>query len=267
MPPSELMVSTAVPQAWAMLASLPESIDRDDLSDCPLRAIHQVPSLTVVPVPDGDAAGTCSVLGRYQPTPPTIFVAQSENPRRTGFTTLHELGHHLQRTNIDLGRNILRQDNTKEFEEVACDLFASFALIPDDRVARHVLDRGPDARSAETLYRATKASRQAVAIRLSRFIRGDGVIVVFDEAGIVQSAAAKNMYPPAKASDQSSTALVASALRNREYGTGAHGPTTILYSTHESRPLYGDAVWCDDYLLAVLMPSGVPWEKFSPPMI
>lgn len=266
MPPSELLVSAAVPQARAMLASLPDVVDREDLSDYPLRTLDRVPGLTVVSVADADAAGACSVLGRYDPSPPTITVAQSANPRRTGFTGLHELGHHLQRTNIELGMTIVRQPDPKQFEEVACDLFASFALIPDERVAAHILARGPDARSVDSLYRLTRASREAVAIRLSRFIRGEGVIVVFDADGVVKSAAAKAMYPPARGSDQSATALVQSALRNREYGTGARGPTTIIYSTHDSIPLYGDAVWCDDYLVAVLMPTGAPWEKFSPPM-
>lgn len=267
MPPSELMISAAEPQARAMLACLPDSIDLEDLGEYPVRTVEQIPGLTVVRVANADASSGCSVLGRYEPDPPTIFVAESENSRRMGFTALHELGHHLQRTNLELGEAKRRQDRPNEFEEVACDLFASIALIPDDRVNAHILKNGPDARSVETLYRLTRASRQATAIRLSRFIRGSGVIVVFDEAGEVLSAAPKNnTYPPAKGSDQSSTALVQAALRNREYGTGAQGPTTIVYSSHESPPLYGDAVWCDDYLIAVMMPANAPWLKFSPPM-
>jgi hypothetical protein len=86
----------------------------------------------------------------------------------------------------------------------------------------------------------------------------------------VSFASAKgSIYPPARGSDQSQTALVAAALQHPGRTDGVPvtvESTTIRYRTgHDSDPLYGQATWCDGYLVAVLVEHHAPWQKFSPP--
>lgn len=54
-------------------------------------------------------------------------------PARRNFTLLHEIGHYLQQTDFDLAMRlqaISDKSTDKRFEEDACNLFASEALLP-----------------------------------------------------------------------------------------------------------------------------------------
>jgi len=114
------------------------------------------------------------------------------------------------------------------------------------------------------------SSRAACAVRAAERLTGFGAIVLYDRDGVVSFAAARgSVFPPARGSDQSATALVAAALRDPYRADGLAFTverTTIRYRPgHDSDPLYGQAAWCDGYLIAVLVDSNAPWQRFSLP--
>lgn len=215
-------------------------------------------------------AGGCSVAGSYndETQPPTLCVAVSASPGRRQFTALHELGHHLQNTDTDLGTRILMAADDR-FEDDACDLFAARVLLPDAVVSGCFGDQTPTAGDIVALYRKSSASRAACVVRAAEHLASFGAVVLYDADGAVSFATAKGIYPPARGSDQSQTALVAAALRDPWRADGAAftaDSTTIRYrSGHSSDPLYGQAAWCDGYLIAVLVTDHAPWQTFSPP--
>ncbi|MCP3804883.1 ImmA/IrrE family metallo-endopeptidase [Allokutzneria sp. A3M-2-11 16] len=165
----------------------------------------------------------CAVSGSYHPelTPPTLLVGRSLSHRRRAFTALHELGHHLQQTDVDLGERTFEASNPLRFQEKACDAFAAEVLLPDAELARP----GLTARDIVAAYESSAASREACCVWASRHIRG--TVALLDASGTVLFASGRGI---------SGSPLVRAALRSR-------GP--VSDST-------GDAAWCDGYLIAVL---------------
>lgn len=178
-------------QVAAMLALAeqkhPDTFLRDCLTDPCLISTHWQPQLAVrmrdayasddrMPTTDYDAAGFCippekTTDGRYH-----LVVNKCGYPPRDYFTLLHELGHYLQHTDIDLWSALLAFDDkatAKEAEETACNLFASKALMPDVVVATC---KGSEwkADAAAKLYTTTKASRPAVVRRIAPLLDHDG---------------------------------------------------------------------------------------------
>jgi hypothetical protein len=206
------------------------------------------PEIQVRLVDEQYGAGGCSVAGRYDDLmhPPALCVARSASHRRRQFTVLHELGHHLQTNDIDLATTSLDFDD--EATDAACDGFAARVLLPDDLVAGCFADRTPSAGDIVRLYQASTASRAACVVRAAEHLLSSGTVVLYDAAGVVSFAAGHGVYPPARGSDQSRTALVAAALQDPGRADGLAvtvDATTIRYRTHDSGPLYGQAAWCD----------------------
>lgn len=263
-------------QAEAMLAVL----ERDHpgaltaLREDPLGELERWPEVTVslVSEVDGDR---CSVAGSYQhqTSPPTLMVSLSKSVRRRGFTAFHELGHHLQQTDPDLGQRLfttedhrlLTAEDSEAFEEAACDAFAALVLLPDDELAGHIGPRGPAATSVMEMFHRSQASREACCVRAAEYLTGAGVVVLLDASGTVLFAAPRSFIPPARGSDQSSTPLIAAAMRG--HGTVERDETFVSYRTGDTSPqLYGQAAWCDgDYLIAVLVSDNAAWRPFAPP--
>ncbi|MET7423618.1 ImmA/IrrE family metallo-endopeptidase [Dactylosporangium sp. NPDC005555] len=215
-------------------------------------------------------SGLCSVAGGYKPAtmPPSLWVANASSPGRRQFTVLHELGHHLQNTDPGLGTGLLNADEDG-FEDAACDLFAARVLLPDDLVAACFGDRTPTPGDIVALYRRSTASRAACVVRAVEHLRSFGAVVLYDTDGIVSFAAGRgSVYPPARGSDQSQTPLVAAALQHLDRPDGVPitvSDTVIAYRTgHTSGRLYGQAAWCDGFLVAVLVEDHAPWQSFSP---
>jgi hypothetical protein len=98
----------------------------------PLSELSQWPGLSVAIVDETPGAEECSVAGSYQSSPPTLVVAASRSPGRRNFTVLHELGHHLQQTDIDLGNRLFQCGDPDQLEEQSCDAFAAQILLPDN---------------------------------------------------------------------------------------------------------------------------------------
>lgn len=242
----------------------PGAVDR--LRSDPIAELAQWGEISVNVVAETPGAEGCSVAGSYLHDPPTLVVASSRSYRRRGFTALHELGHHLQQTDLDLGSRVFEFHDPERFEEEACDAFAAQVLLPDADLEGKIGRRGPVAQDVVDLYtRHSSASREACCIWGARHLRGSGVVVLLDRAGTVLFAAPRSCIPPAKGSDQSTTPLIAAALCR---GTGAsHDETHIAYRDgRTSDSLYGDARWFDDeYLVAILAVDNAPWKPLALP--
>lgn len=192
------------------------------------------------------------------------MVTTSLSQRRRAFTALHEFGHHLQRTDLDLAEQLLDHPAEEELEEAACQVFASRVLLPDALVTPLTPSRGPDASTIAEFYARSNASRAACCVRAAELLTSSGAVVLYRGNGTVDMTASTGLIPPARGSDQSATPLIARALA-RPGNTVEHDDTRILYSTGTSDLLYGHATWIDGYLAAVLVPDNAGWKAFAPP--
>lgn len=237
----------------------------DRLRHDPLAELECWDDLAVVAVAETVGADRCSVAGSYRPDPPTLLVAQSVSRRRNGFTALHELGHHLQQTDGHLGGRTFEVSDSVAFEEEACDAFAAQILLPDADLSAVIGPRGPTARDVADLFAQSSASREACCVWAARHLRGAGAVVLLDSSGIVLFASPRSFIPPARRSDQSGAPLIAAALANKGRQV-SRDDTHVVYRTgHTSDPLYGQAVWLDEYLIAIMVTDNAPWRKLALP--
>jgi hypothetical protein len=236
------------------------------LGDDALAALDRHSEVTLRMVPESDTGGGCNVAGGYRgnETPPALLVTTSLSRRRRAFTALHEFGHHLQRTNLDLGEVLLDHPEDEDLEEAACQVFASRVLLPDALVAPVTPTRGPDATTIADFYASSNASRAACCVRAAELLPGGGAVVLYRENGTVDMTASTGLIPPARRSDQSATPLLARAL-SRPGCTVEHDDNVIAYSTGTSDLLYGQATWVDGYIVAVLMPDNASWKPLALP--
>lgn len=259
---------SAVAQATRMLAVLDRDQPRlgERLLEDPTTAIQSLAGVEIVLVEEsGD--GDCSVAGgyRHDQVPPRIVVTRSASRARRRFTALHEYGHHLQQNDPELGGHLIDALHGEELEEAACDVFASRILLPDGLVDEHIPARGPTANSVLALYGTGRASRAACCVRAAERLGGAGAVVLLTPEGEVDFAVSRVLYPPARGSDQSATAVVAAAMAAPE-ATVERERTRIRYSTGNlSDELYGQAAWVDGYIVAVLAESSPGWRAFAPP--
>lgn len=234
-------------------------------------ALTQRTDITVVRVPEfvpADAQLDCSVAGGYRESPPTLVVTQSMSMRRQHFTLLHELGHHLQRTDLTLGEAVLAHPEADLFEEAACDAFAARILLPDDMVASVLGADGPNARSAVELFALSNASRAAISVRLAGLLVSAGVVTVIDETGTVTFAAARGgLFPPRRTSDQTTNPVVRTMLERRDDAEViTRNDAHIRYSNGgTSNTLYGQAAWVGDRMIMLMVEEAAPWLPYSPP--
>lgn len=229
--------------------------------------IRRVPEAAEIP---NEAIQGCSLAGGYlwKTRPPTLVVAESVSVRRQHFTLLHELGHHLQQSDPQLGEAVFEAEDTEAFEDAACDAFAAQVLIPDALVSAAISSEGLTVRSALSLFSQSNASRAAICVRLTAELTGPGVFMVIDPRGTVNFAASRgSIFPPARGSDQSQNALLKAALDAPDSErVFSRDDAKIWYSTgHSSNRLYGQAAWCGDFLIAVVTEHGAAWKAFSPP--
>jgi len=235
------------------------------LREDPLTELRNWSDIQVLLVPDTGGGGRCSVTGSYQDhtQPPTLVVGRSRSLRRRGFTGLHELGHHLQRTDPVLGQRLFAHRDSEAFEEAACDAFAARVLLPDDQIIGRIDPRGPTAQDVVEMFQRSQASREACCVRAAEYLTGAGVVVLLDATGAVTFAAPR--VPPARGSDQSGTQLIEAALRTD--ATVERDQTFVSYRDGGSSDvMYGQAAWCDeDYLIAVLALDNAAWKAFAPP--
>jgi len=252
--------------AWEALGGSLEDLTLDAFA-----ALEQRSDLTVLRVPEfvpADSQLGCSVAGGYRWEPPTLVVTESMSWRRQQFTLLHELGHHIQKTNIDLGTKVVEHRKPEAFEDACCDAFAAQLLLPDDLVNLHISDRGPTVNTALELFESSNASRAAICVRLANRLQSPGAVVVVNEDGTVTFAAGRGgLYSPARGSNQSENPIVRAALDARgESRTFMRNDAQIWYRDgHTSERLYGQAAWAGDLLFLVMVEYSAPWLAISPP--
>lgn len=242
----------------------------EDLTYDAFAALEGRQDLAVLRVPEfvpPDSQLGCSVAGGYRWDPPTLIVTESMSRRRQQFTLLHELGHHIQRTDINLGTAIVEHREPEAFEDACCDAFAAQVLLPDELVDAHTTDGGATVATATGLFEASNASRAAICVRLAGKLGSPGVVVVLDPAGTVSFAAARGgLFPPARGTNQTANPLVQTALHGKRDRTVTRDDAQIWYrSGHSSERLYGQAAWAGDRLFVVMVAYRAPWLAFSPP--
>lgn len=213
------------------------------------------------------AVGRCSIGGEYRRAtatePATLVVSESASLRRRQFSTLHEFGHHLQRTTMSLLQRLDAAVDPDMLEEAACEVFAAVVLLPDDLVRGIIGHRGPTAADVADLYVRSGASRAACCVRAAEHLHSPGAVFLLDAAGVVNFSVGREMPPPAWNSDQASTALIAAAMR----GAGrAQISTQVLYRTgSRSEQLYGDCAPIDGWMVAIVVRDRPAWKSFAPP--
>ncbi|MFS8102096.1 ImmA/IrrE family metallo-endopeptidase [Lentzea alba] len=254
-------------QAMAALVEHNHPCALERLRGDPLGELQTWSDLAVALVAEESGADRCSVAGSYEPDPPTLVVARAASVRRRGFTALHELGHHLQQTDVDLGATTFEYSDPELFQEQACDAFAAHVLLPDDQLLPTLGPRGPVAQDVVDLFAMhSSASREACCVWAARHLQGAGAIVLLDRMGTVLFAAPRGLIPPARKSDQSDTPLIEAALTRRS-GVITRDETYVSYrGGGRSDTVYGQAAWFDDeYLVAIIGSDNVGWQDFAPP--
>lgn len=256
---SRVEVQAGVTKVAARLEVLWPGASRELVQDpCGVLASWDQVQLRYVPAVETD--GRCSVAGAYiWDEPPVLAVANAASAGRRGFTALHELGHHLQQTDVDLAQELADAgDRGRILEDAICDAFAASVLLPDDLVDQHIPAGGPSVYDIVELNAASSASRAAVCVRAAQRLCSPGHVVLLDYDGSVQFAAAQGLPPVVKGSNQSSVPVIQDAIGSFRR---AKGRTRLLYrDSIRGEELFVQAGDLDAYVVAVLTTDRPPWE-------
>lgn len=242
---------------------------RSDLSRDPVMVLQDWSEVDFRSIAEREASSGCSVAGAYYAvsTPPIIAVVEALSGARRAFSALHELGHHLQQSDFDLAAAV-DAHGTKgtQFEDVACDAFAAEVLLPTAETAAYLPAGGPSAPDVAALHRAFAASRAAVCVRAAQHLKSPGHVVLLDQDGTVQFAAAHLLPPVPRGFQQEASPLVRRAL---EEGGRARGRVQFSYRDGiRGDDLYAQAAPVDGgYTVVVAVTEHPPWEDtFTPPL-
>ncbi|MGH2732282.1 MAG: ImmA/IrrE family metallo-endopeptidase [Actinomycetota bacterium] len=243
---------------------LVEKLDQgtcDALRTNPLASIPPAFGIEVRLRAESSSAGTCSVDGSYFDQPPRISVALSASHGRRYFTALHELGHYLQRNDLEIMDALVADDDPWDLEEEVCDVFAAEVLLPPELVGGIIGDAGPTAQEVARLFRQSQASREACCVRAAQRIRGSGYVMLGTPEGLALFTANHNVpYRVARRTPQGADHLVARAGRMGS----ARGESRICYASGTlSPPYHADAVRDADYIFAVFVSDRPPWGGLS----
>ena len=216
--------------------------------------------------------GGCSVFGAYDPKQDSalIRVVTSSKPRMR-FTALHELGHHLQQTDLQLAMRLAEQgDKGWTLEEAACDAFAAEILLPAREVEVTLGSGNPSAVDLTRLWRRSEASRAAVCTAGWQRLETDGIVGLIRGDGVVEFSRTRGLPPLGRDSDQHTGELAANIARS-QLSDVVQGKTRLMYRGGTIRgadELWVQAAWAgDDYWMFVGATQSVPWEKLSLPSI
>lgn len=231
-------------------------LDPDDIqlfADDPHDAVVELYGIDIVIHPPGHTiAGGCGVHGLYTPgDPPRIEITQSISRRRDGFTILHELGHHLARSDdtiIDELYELPDKDKRKSHELVA-DAIAGRLLVTDTD-AHEAFGSGVTAIAMWNLFNITNASREACCVRGADALSQRGAVMLLRDNVAVFTSHRSTPWHVARSTPQAESGLLAQVAK------GGHrtGETTVRFATgNTSTPMYADAMACEDgWVLAVL---------------
>lgn len=232
---------------------------RELIWEDPEETVTELLDIRVVHRPPAAATSDCSVDGSYDPQTRTIVVADSVSVGRRHFSVLHELGHSLFLRDDHL--QDLAWDNPQAaqgWEESICDAIAAELLLPAHVVDAHIEPAGPTADDVIRLHQATRASREACAVRASQKLGAPGYVVVADLDGTVRFAArAMTPYPVARGAQQATDHPLAAAGRN---GASRRADVRLHYpSGQQTDAHHADCTRDGDYVFGVFTIGRPPW--------
>lgn len=172
------------------------------LREDPIGVLDRYAGIKVVYSQQEAEAGCGKGGGYYRADPPTIYLHPS-SARRTAFTVLHELAHHLQQHHSKWGFSLMdiRDSHQRmKIEEMVCDHFAAEILLPPDQTDQVDLASHP-ADAMAGMFAHSEASRsaalQAVVKRMPTYARW--ILCIVDSNGVVTtSQSTYSDYPPPK---------------------------------------------------------------------
>lgn len=241
--------------------------DTDSIAQLHLDAIRELQlwsEIEIVPLQEGTDSD-CSIAGLYldDTAPPRIGIVRSNSRARENFTALHELGHHLQRTDLDLASELGDQpDRGRQLEEDTADRFAASVLIPSALTSRILGDGTPTAAQVVQLWQHASASRAAVCVAAARQLETPGHVLLLDPEGTVSFCATKGDYRLRRGSDQSTTEI------HRHYAQSSRSvvatQTRFVYRDGtQGTELYAQATNMHGYTVVVAVTDHAPWEALS----
>lgn len=268
MMPTRLVIGAQVEQMFAVLAKRgTDVLERlqtaayEDLTGWPDFDVVARPAPGTAPA---DESTSCDVAGAYIIISgrPTLVIAEASQSRMN-FTALHELGHHLQRTDDDLFTNLFDSPASAELEEAACDHFAAQVLLPAHLVQEH-LRVGVTAESITALWQASSASRMAVCIAASRRLPAPGHVLLLDLEGSTVIDANRELPRIARGSDQSRHPVITRGLARPSHR--AEGTGRLQYRDGiRGAELFTQTGDIGDYVVAVAVQDSAPWRSLSVP--
>ncbi|MEU4171276.1 hypothetical protein AB0F46_30905 [Streptomyces sp. NPDC026665] len=152
----------------------------------PLADLRHWPDLQVRDVPEDPSGGGCSVSGAYfAGTPAVLAIATSASLARRDITALHELGHHLQQTRVELTDVLLAQPDggtvwrtrpaTPSPPTSCCRTRSPISTSPPQAPPPT-----PRSRSGDLATRPHLRPRRSTVMRLPEGNRNDGAQRAFD---------------------------------------------------------------------------------------
>jgi hypothetical protein len=237
-----------------------------DLSDSRLKELATRPlgtirtlGVRVAQIVVATSSESCSCDGVYVRAsagrPPAIGYVPTPQSRRENFTLLHELGHHLTRTNDQVLSAVhdLSDDHGRSAEDRVCDSFAAQILLPDSLVERAVGTAMPRAAHLVALVGASKASRPACAVRLAERLPSDGYVLIADTRSRTVSFASPSPSWPYLV--RKGSAMDASHPIWKAVADGAARGQGPIRWPGGSKNLWFDAVLDEPYVYAVFSES------------
>lgn len=238
---------------------------RARLAEAPLVELATWDELEVTYIDPAAQSPDCTIAGAYVDTfePPRIGIIKGTYHAREAFTALHELGHHLQRTELDLAEDLpLQPDRGLLLEEMTSDAFAAAILIPPDVAASYLGSSTPTAAQVAKLWKNVSASRAAVCVRAVQNLSSPGHVVLLDADGIIVFSASYADYPLKRGLDQSQTEIVR-AVRTSNAGLVSRKMSWVYGNGTPGQEVYAQATRLGDYIVVVSVVDGAPWERMS----
>lgn len=236
-----------------LAAGLSEDL-RERLAQDPFQTIPEAFSLDVVPVPPGAGDGECSCDGMLDSTGRRILVAETPFSRRSLFTVLHEVGHHLLWGSEDLLSAVYSLDPGGQGrlpEERVCDALAAAILVPEGLTKQLVSEGDITADTFVKLFDRSMGSREACAVRLAQQLRCDGHVMLAKPDGTAVFTASVGSYPVAREVLQGDRHITVAAGRRGH----ARWETYVRYRSGRERPMWGDALLHERFVFAILAES------------
>lgn len=238
-------------------AQLDQELRRKLAAD-PFSAIPEGFPLNVAVLPAGGGDADCSCDGAFYAEDGRIVVAETPFSRRSLFTCLHELGHHLVWNDSDLLSRLFEWDpenRGRAAQERVCDAFAAAILVPSELVRAVLGGEGVQAKTFLDLYKKSSGSREACAVRLAQHLSCDGHVMLARPDGTALFTASTGQYGVGRGVMQGTDHItVAAGKRNT-----ARQETFVQFRSGRRMPMLGDAI-CDGRFVYAVLAEAPQWK-------